>query len=153
MRTIEAAPSRERHETRLRTIEDIEADLAEAEAKYAALDAARRAGEGFSTMKRQMRAESAALERVLGFKTERERLLTGWQPVPKEELERAFPYAKHRAIVEFQGRRFRALYSPAKETPRGQPVKKWLREWAEVRDAYSNVAPITSAQESTTDAL
>ncbi|MFK4048193.1 hypothetical protein ACI2KH_25075, partial [Roseomonas mucosa] len=67
--------------------------------------------------------------------------------------------AKHRAIVEFQGRHFRAHYYPAKETPRGQPVKKWLREWSEVRDAPAALAVLatveptaTSARESTTDA-
>ncbi|MDT8331797.1 hypothetical protein RQ831_12100 [Roseomonas gilardii] len=139
----------------MRTIEDIETDLAEAEAAYGRF----RQGEAYERLSRQKQAERYAWTKVSNLRIERERLLTGWQPVPEEDLERAFPYAKHRAIVEFQGRHFRAHYYPAKETPRGQPVKKWLREWSEVRDAPAALAALatveptaTSARESTTDA-
>ena len=83
----------------MRTIEDIETDLAEAEAAYGRL----RQGEAYERLSRQKQAERYAWTKVSNLRIERERLLTGWQPVPEEDLERAFPYAKRKRGHEALG--------------------------------------------------
>jgi hypothetical protein len=62
----------------------------------------------------------------------------GLMPVSNEELleaelDRAFPNAKSREVVTFNGKKYRRRFSPGRVSRAGN-VMSWLRSWEAVKD-------------------
>lgn len=55
------------------------------------------------------------------------------QELLERELDRAFPQARHRDIVEWQGARYERLVTPGEFT-RSRKVKSWSKSWRHVAD-------------------
>lgn len=57
---------------------------------------------------------------------------------PAEELDvllnAAFPNARSRAVVEWQGKKFKCLFSPISKSVSGNTVNVWKKHWEEICD-------------------
>jgi hypothetical protein len=53
--------------------------------------------------------------------------------VLEDELDKEFPNARSKQIVEYKDRRYQLRFAPARMSRSRQTVKKWLRWWEEVK--------------------
>ncbi|MBB5876168.1 MULTISPECIES: hypothetical protein [Xanthomonas] len=60
------------------------------------------------------------------------------QRTPTEQrdslLDKAFPEARSKEVVEWQGKRFKKIYTPAGKSLSGKTVLKWNTHWEELAD-------------------
>ena len=52
-------------------------------------------------------------------------------------LDAAFPNAKSKAVVAFEGRQYLCRYLPAEKSRSGKSVNLWMRFWEEVQSSAS----------------
>lgn len=53
--------------------------------------------------------------------------------VLEDEIDKEFPNARSKQIVEHKGRKYQLRFAPARMSRSRQTVKKWLRWWEEVK--------------------
>lgn len=110
------------------------ADLEQAKAELTAADDAWANSSSNNPNKGQARLK-AAREKVRYIEAELKR--TGVLELsPKEkleaELDRRFPDAKSREVVEFEGRRYRRRFEPLEKSRTGKSVTAWGKYWEAV---------------------
>ena len=52
------------------------------------------------------------------------------------DLDRAFPHAKSREEVQFQGKRFQRRFFPLERSRSGKSVNEWGKEWIELKGDF-----------------
>jgi hypothetical protein len=113
------------------------ADLAEAEARYA--DAKARVdnydGNNPNRGRSDLRHASDHLTLVtLYLRAQGD--LPKPEPTPKQRLEQAldaaFPQARSKDIVEYEGKRYQLRFAPARQSRSRKTVVEWSRWWQEV---------------------